>query len=73
VHGSGGVGETEMCAAESFVPESSAYEVEVTIGNFKRYKSPGDQIQAGGETLHSEIHKPKLIWNEEEKQYQWKK
>jgi hypothetical protein len=44
---------------------------------FARYKSPGvDQIpaeliQAGGETLRSEIHKLiKLVWNEEELPYQ---
>jgi hypothetical protein len=43
------------------------------------YKSPGvDQIpaeliQAGGETLRSEIHKLiKLIWNKEELPHQWK-
>jgi hypothetical protein len=30
-------------------------------------------IQAGGETLHTEIHKPiKLIWNKEELPHQWK-
>jgi hypothetical protein len=45
----------------------------------KRYESPGvDQIpaeliQAGGETLRSEIHKLiKLIWNKEELPHQWK-
>jgi hypothetical protein len=45
----------------------------------KRYKAPGsDQIpaeliQAGGETLHSEIHKLiMLIWNKEELPHQWK-
>jgi hypothetical protein len=45
----------------------------------KSYKSPGvDQnpaelIQAGGETLRSEIHKLiKLIWNKEELPHQWK-
>jgi hypothetical protein len=52
------------------LPESSASEVEVAIERLKRYKSPGvdhipaEQIQAGGETLHSEICKLiKLIWN----------
>jgi hypothetical protein len=73
VHGSGGVRENEMRAVVSFVPECSAYEVEVAIGNFKRYKSPDDLIQAGGGTLHSEIHKLKFIWNKEELQHQWKK
>jgi hypothetical protein len=45
----------------------------------KRYKAPGsDQIpaeliQAGGETLRSEIHKlSMLIWNKEELPDQWK-
>jgi hypothetical protein len=44
-----------------------------------RYRSPGvDQIsaeliQAGGETLDSEVHKLiKLIWNKEEFPHQWK-
>jgi hypothetical protein len=63
VHGTGGVRQTEMHTAEIFVPEPSTSEVEVAIRKLKRYKSPGfDQIpaeliQAGGETLHSEIHK----------------
>jgi hypothetical protein len=57
----GGVRQTENHTVEPFVPEPSASEVE--IGKLKRYKSPGvDQIpaeliQAGGETLCSEIHK----------------
>jgi hypothetical protein len=62
-----------MHTAETFVPEPSASDVEVAVGKLKRYKSPGsDQIpaeliQAGGETLRSEIHKLiKLIWNKEE-------
>jgi hypothetical protein len=70
VHGAGGVRQTEMHTAEPFVPQPSASEAEVATGMLKRYKSPGvDQIpaeliQAGGEILHSEIHKlTKLIWN----------
>jgi hypothetical protein len=58
-----------MHAAKPFVPEPTASEFEVTIGKLKRCKLPGiDQIpaeliQAGGETLHSDIHKLiKLIW-----------
>jgi hypothetical protein len=69
----GGIGQTEIQTAEPFVPEPSTSEVEVAIGKLKRCKSPGaDQIpaeliQAGGQTLHSEIHKLiKLIWNKEE-------
>jgi hypothetical protein len=35
------------CIFKSFVPEPSAAEVEVAIGNLKGYKSPGeDQIPA---------------------------
>jgi hypothetical protein len=34
---------------------------------------PAELIQAGGETLHSEIHKLiMLIWNKEELPHQWK-
>jgi hypothetical protein len=60
LHGAGGVRQTEMHAAEPFVPVPSASEV---IGKFRSYKSPGvDQIpteliQEGGETLSLEIHK----------------
>jgi hypothetical protein len=63
VHGAGGVRQTDIHTAEKYVPEPSASEVEVPIGKLKSYKSPGvDQIpaelvQAGGETLLSEIHK----------------
>jgi hypothetical protein len=73
VHGAGGVRQTEMHT------QPSASEVEVATGKLKRYKSPGvDQIpaeliQAGGETLSSEIHKLiKLTWNKEELPLQWK-
>jgi hypothetical protein len=57
--------QTEIHTAEPFVPEPSSAEVEVAIRKLKSYKAPGsDQIQAGGETLHSEIHKLiMLIWN----------
>jgi hypothetical protein len=68
-----------MQTAEPFMPESSASEVEVAIGKLKRYRSPGvDQfpaelIQAGGETLRSEIHNLiYMIWNKEELPHQWK-
>jgi hypothetical protein len=66
-----------MHTAEPFVPEPSASEVEAAIGKLKRYKSPGvDQIpaeliQAGGETLRSEIRKfITLIWSKEELPHQ---
>jgi hypothetical protein len=62
-----------MHTAEPFVPEPSASEVEVAIGNLKSYKSPGvyhipaELIQAGRKTLRSEIHKViKLICNKED-------
>jgi hypothetical protein len=68
-----------MHTAEPFVPEHSASDAEVAVGKLKRYKSPGvDQIpaeliQAGGETLRSEIHKLiKLICDKEELPHQWK-
>jgi hypothetical protein len=63
VHGAGGVRQNEMHTAEPFVPEPSASEVEVSVGKLRRYKFPGvvqvpaEVIQAGGETLLSEIHK----------------
>jgi hypothetical protein len=53
--------------AEQLVPDCSPFEVETAIAKLKRYKSPGsDQIpaelsQAGGEILHSKIHKESII------------
>jgi hypothetical protein len=59
--------------------EPSASEIEVAIGKLKRYKSsggdqiPAELIQAGGETLRSDIHNLiRLIWNKEELPHQWK-
>jgi hypothetical protein len=79
VQGAGGIRETEIHTAEPFVPEPSVTELEIAIRKLERYKAPGsDQIpaeliQAGGETLHSEIHKLiMLIWNKEEFPHQWK-
>jgi hypothetical protein len=79
VQGAGGIRQTEIQTKEPFVPEPSATEVEITIRKLKRYKAPGsDQIpaeliEAGGEILHSEIHKLiLLIWNKEELPHQWK-
>jgi hypothetical protein len=52
------VRQTEIHAGEQLIPE-----VEISIGNSRRYKSPGiDQIlaeliQAGGKILRSEVHK----------------
>jgi hypothetical protein len=80
IHRAGDVRQTEMHTAEPLVPEPSAPPwVMVYIGKLRRYKSPGvDQIQAeliqaGGKTLHSEIHKLiELIWNKEKLPHQWK-
>jgi hypothetical protein len=78
VHGVHGVRQMEIHTAEPLVPEPSLVEVEIAIGKFKSYKSPGiDQIpteffKARGET-YSEIHRLICsIWNEEELPQQWK-
>jgi hypothetical protein len=75
----GGVRQTEVHTAEPFVTEPRASEVETATGKLRRYKPPGadqipvEPIQAGGEKLHSEIHKLiKLIWNKEELPHLWK-
>jgi hypothetical protein len=69
----------DIHTAESLVPEPSLVKVEIAIGKLKSYKSPGsDQIlakliKAGGETLHSEIHRFICsIRNKEELPQQWK-
>jgi hypothetical protein len=53
--------------------------IEIAVAKLKRYKSPGSDkipaelIQAGGETLWSEIHKLlNSIWNKEELSDKWK-
>jgi hypothetical protein len=63
----------------NLVPEPSPVKVEIAIGKWRSYKSPGtDQIpaeliEAGGETSYSEIHKLICsIWNKEELPHQWK-
>jgi hypothetical protein len=64
-----------MHTAKPFVPQPGASEV----GKLKRYSCQcvdqirAEHIEAGVETLHSEIHKLiKLIWNKEELPHQWK-
>jgi len=63
VHGVNDVWQTEMHAAQSLVPESSHFEVEITTEKLKRYKLPGtdkilaELIKAEGNTYHSAIHK----------------
>jgi hypothetical protein len=79
VLGVGGIRQTELQTAETFVIELSAAEVEVIIRKLKSYKSPGSHqipaelIQAGREILHSQVHKLiMLIWNKEELPHHWK-
>jgi hypothetical protein len=54
------------------VPDPSVSEFEVAVGKLKWCKSAvldqiiAELIQAGEETLRSEIYKLKLIWNKEE-------
>jgi hypothetical protein len=59
--------------------EPSSFEVKIAIDKLKRCTYPGlDQIlaeliQAGGDTLYSEIHNLiNSIWNEQESLQQWK-
>jgi hypothetical protein len=63
---------------ELLVPEPSLVKVEISVGELKRYKSLGsDQIpvellEAGGETLCSEVHKLICpVWNKKELPQQW--
>jgi hypothetical protein len=68
-----------MHTVEPLVPEPSCLKVEIAIEKLEQYKSPGiDQIleeliQAGGNTLHSEIHRLiNSICNKKELPQQWK-
>jgi hypothetical protein len=70
----------DVHTAESLVPNSRPFEVEIAIAKLKRYKSPGnvqlpaELILAGGEILHSKICKLiNSIWNKEKLPDQWKK
>jgi hypothetical protein len=62
----------------SQVPKSSFFVVEIAIQKLKEHKSPRtDQIlagpiQAGGNTLHSEIHKLNPVSNNGKFPEQWK-
>jgi hypothetical protein len=67
------VGQKEKDAVEALVCDPSPFEVKIAIGKLKKYKSPiidqvpAELIQAGGETLRSEIHKlVNSICNKEE-------
>jgi len=73
VHGVTDFRQTEMHTAKSLVPEPSSSKDEIATEKLKRYKWPGideilpEQIQTGGNKLHSEIHKLiNYIWNKEE-------
>jgi hypothetical protein len=73
VHGVHDVRQMDIRTAEPLVPEPSLVDMEIAIGKLKKYKSPStDQIpaeliEAGGETLHSEIHELiQCIWNKKE-------
>jgi hypothetical protein len=76
----GGVRKTEIQRAQPLVPDPSASEAEVAIRKLKRYmlqgsdQIPAELIQAGVETLHSEMHKLiMLIRNKGELPHQRKK
>jgi hypothetical protein len=67
-----------MRTAKPFVPEPSASGTGVAIRKLKRYKLPGvyqiptELIQAGGITLHSEVHKHINLIQNKEFPHQWK-
>jgi hypothetical protein len=68
-----------MYTAEPLAPECSCFEVEIALEKLKRYKLPGiDQIppkmfQAGGNKLHSEMHRlTNSVCNKEKLPQQWK-
>jgi hypothetical protein len=68
----------EIHTVEPLVSDPSPFEVKTAIAKFKRYKLPGsdpiaeEMIQAGGETLWSDIHKLiNYIWNKKELPDQW--
>jgi hypothetical protein len=79
VHNVIDVRQIEVHMAEPLVPGPSRLEVEIAIAKLKKYKSqgsdqiPAELVQAGGETLLSEIHKLiNSIWNKEGLPDQWK-
>ena len=80
VHEDNDVRQAEIQTVEPLVPEPSAFEFELAIGNLKNQKSPGiDQIlaeliKAGSRTIYY-CAIPKLIisiWNKEELPEEWK-
>ena len=79
MHGVKDVEQAEIHTAEPLVPEPSASEVELAIGNLKSHKSPGiDQIpaeliKAGGRTIYLEIRELiTSIWKKKKLPEDWK-
>jgi len=73
------VRQTKKCTTEPLIPGHSSFEVDIPVGKLKGCKVPGidqilaEQIEAGGNTLHSEIHKCiNSIWYKKELPQQWK-
>jgi hypothetical protein len=63
VHRASDVRQIEIHTAEPLVPDPSPFELEIALAKLESYKSPGsyqipaEHIKAGGEILHSKIHK----------------
>jgi hypothetical protein len=73
VHRVNDVRQIGIHTAEPLVPDPNSFDSEIAIGKLKNFKLPGngqilaELIQAGGETLHSEIHKLiNPVWSKEE-------
>jgi hypothetical protein len=79
VHDINYVCQTEVHIVKPLLPEPSCFAGEIAIEKLKRYKSPdideipAELIQAGGNTLCSEIYVfINSIWKKEEMLQQWK-
>ena len=79
VHGVKEVGQAEIHTAEPLVPEPSAFDVELPIGNLKSHKSPGideipaEMVKAGVGTTCGEIRNLiTSIWKKEKLPEEWK-
>jgi hypothetical protein len=69
VRGANEVRQLKMHTGELLVPEPSSFKVEIAIEKLKIHKSQilAELIQAGSNTLYSEIHELiNSIWNKEE-------
>jgi hypothetical protein len=68
VHRVSDIRQIEIYTPETLVPDPSPFEVEIAIVKLKNYESAGSNqipvelIQAGGETLRSEIHSPLILF-----------